>query len=179
MKFAFVAPSGSGKSTIIEQILHKFPQFVLSKSYTTRAKRNLHDNEYLFICEDQFLKLKEERFFLETEKIFSNWYGTPLLSNEDVIFNIDINGLYSLRKFFPIISIGIFVPRDEVEKRLYARSDTTDIEKRMKRYSFEISEVRKSDFIVMNDSLEDAIKIVSDIFIVLLHKQKILSFFNH
>lgn len=171
MKFAFISPSGAGKTTIINFILQKFPFFSFSKSYTTRTPRNFDDNEYIFVSKEEFIKKKEDNFFLESEELFSNFYGTPRIENENIIFNIDIKGLYSLKKLFRVISIGIIAHPTELEKRLIMRGES-NISERMQRYTFEISQMKNLDFLVINDNLNIALKVVEDIFNIYLHNQK-------
>jgi guanylate kinase len=164
MKFAFVSPSGCGKTTIVNLILNEFPYFVLSKSYTTRAMRHEKDDEYIFVTREEFHSLQGRGFFLETEEIFSNLYGTPAIYEENIIFNIDIKGINNLKKLFPVISIGIYTSKDHARSRLINRGDTTNIDERMSRYEFEIHEMKKLDFMIENENLEDALTKVRAIF---------------
>ena len=117
------------------------------------------------------MKLKETDFFLETEEIFSNFYGTPKTEKEDLIFNIDIKGLYNLKRSLNLISIGIITSPFELEKRLIARGDK-DIKERMKRYPFEVSRMKNLDFLVINDKLDVAFSLVEDIINIHIHKKK-------
>jgi guanylate kinase len=175
MKFAFVSPSGAGKTTIVNWILKRFPSFSFSKSYTTRKPRGLEDQEYIFISEKEFLEKKEEGFFLESERVFSNFYGTPPIKDEDVIFNIDINGFYKLKNLFEIVSIGIIVDPHELKKRLLLRGDCNILE-RLKRYSFEMNAMKALDFLVINDKLDDALRTVESIFNIYIQKRRALHF---
>ena len=91
------SPSGVGKTTLTKKIQQKYPNFIISVSYTTRLPRSneVDGVDYNFISVDQFKKLIEERKFYEFAKIFNNYYGTlksyidnKILKN-DILFDID------------------------------------------------------------------------------------------
>lgn len=84
--------SGSGKGTILKKLLSFCPELELIKSYTTRKKRDDADF-YSFVTLEEFLRLKEKKFFLECNQYSGEWYGTPVQSciNKGKIAVIEIN----------------------------------------------------------------------------------------
>jgi guanylate kinase len=77
--FVVSAPSGAGKTTIVKNVLSSLPELSFSISVTTRAKRgNENDGvDYHFISEEEFLKRIEKNDFIEWEKFYDYYYGTP------------------------------------------------------------------------------------------------------
>lgn len=166
--FIISAPSGGGKTSLIKEILTKIPNLVLSISHTTRAPRpgEVHGKNYFFVSEAEFLKLQKEGDFLESAKVFDNYYGTSkkwvkdqLQKNNNVILEIDWQGANIVRQQLATIGIFILPPSKEVlAKRLAARQqDSVEvISKRMQKAGQEISHYAEYDYIVINDSFEQA-----------------------
>ena len=65
--FVFAAPSGAGKTTLVHAVVTKHPELRFSISYTTREPRINEANEvdYLFVSEDEFMRLRDEGEMLE------------------------------------------------------------------------------------------------------------------
>ena len=68
-------PSGAGKGTLIQAVLKKRPEAMVSVSATTRAprpgeKEGIH---YFFVSKEKFEKMIQEHAFLEYACVF----GTP------------------------------------------------------------------------------------------------------
>jgi guanylate kinase len=120
------APSGAGKTTIVRHLLKKFDSLAFSVSATTRERRanEVEGKDYYFIPVDKFKSLVAENAFLEWEEVYeNNFYGT--LKNEverlwalgkHVIFDIDVQGAFNLKKEFPTQTLTIFIkpPSPEV-----------------------------------------------------------------
>ena len=73
------SPSGAGKTTICKYLLKKLINVDLSVSYTTRNKRSneIEGKDYYFTNKEKFIELKRKNFFIETAKIFNNYYASP------------------------------------------------------------------------------------------------------
>ena len=71
------SPSGAGKTTICKYLIKKLNNVDLSVSYTTRNKRSneIEGKDYYFTSKEQFIELKRKNFFIETAKIFNNYYA--------------------------------------------------------------------------------------------------------
>ena len=161
-------PSGVGKGTIVNELLKK-GDYALSVSCTTRAPRvgEREGVSYFFISREKFLSMIEEDGFLEYDNHFENYYGTPKefvqkqLQTKNVILEIEVNGAFKAKKSYPEAVLIMIVPPsvDELKARLVGRGTETaeDIEERLARLDYELSQKDKYDYTVVNDDLERAI----------------------
>lgn len=174
--FIISGPSGAGKGTVCEAVLREHPEIALSVSVTTRAPRE-HETEgvsYYFVSKERFLKMIDEGALLEYSCHFENYYGTPkepvlqnLQAGRDVILEIDVNGALQVKKNYQD-SILIFVlppDRKVLRKRLTDRGTETpeQIEERLQRFDFELSNKQRYDYTVVNDVLSVAVRQVEEI----------------
>lgn len=171
------SPSGGGKTTIAKELMNKYPKIKFSISATTRAPRpnEIDKKDYYFISKDEFMQRIQNNEFVEYEEIFGNYYGTlnseisrALDSDELLIFDIDIQGAYSIKKAFPDEALLIFLTPpslDILENRLRGRRTETDeqIRNRLSRAKMEISAADDFDYIVVNDVLSDTFTKVDEI----------------
>lgn len=165
-------PSGAGKTTLYKQLLED-PKFkgrlVKSVSVTTRPKRRgeRHGKDYFFVSTKMFFYKSRRGHFLESEKVFDNYYGTPKKSVEDVLrmgknvlLCIDVKGAKTIyRKFPKVVTIFIKTPSMAVlEKRLQVRgSEQGDaVRIRLKTAREELKEVKCYDYVIVNDDLRRA-----------------------
>jgi guanylate kinase len=162
-------PSGAGKGTVCQEFLKRHPETLLSISMTTRQPRKgeIDGVNYFFRDIKTFEGLIEEGGFLEYAKVYGNYYGTPrgfvnqnLLSGKDVILEIDIQGALQVKdKFDEGIFIFIVPPTmDELRRRIEGRGSETPEEllKRFKSSYSELQFITRYDYLVINDSVEDA-----------------------
>ena len=168
-------PSGVGKGTIVKTLVKRREDVVESVSCTTRAPREgeRHGREYFFLSKEEFLKRVDEGDFLEYDEHFGNYYGTPksfvkeMLESKSVILEIDVVGALNAKKAFPDCKLVMIVPPslEELKRRLIGRNSETEeeIEKRLSRLEYELSKKDEYDFVIVNDDLEEAIKVLSDI----------------
>jgi GTPase SAR1 family protein len=80
-------PSGTGKSTILKRLFEEYPdKFGFSISHTTRGPRNGEEDgrEYYFVKKEDFLKLVDEKGFIEHAQFGSNHYGTSIKAVNDI-----------------------------------------------------------------------------------------------
>ncbi len=168
-------PSGVGKGTIVKTLTKRREDVVESVSCTTRAPRTgeIHGREYYFLSKDEFLRRISEDDFLEYDEHFGNYYGTPKsfvrekLKEKHVILEIDVVGALNAKKAFPESVLVMIAPpsMEELKRRLKGRGTETDeeIENRMDRISYELSQQDKYDYVIVNDDLEEAIAALSNI----------------
>ena len=183
------SPSGAGKTTICKYLLKKMKNIDLSISYTTRQKRGneIDSKDYYFTDNHNFLKLKKNKYFIETAKIFNNHYGSPYLNinksfknGNHILFDIDWQGARKLRKNFDktkIIDFFILPPnKKELEKRLISRNQDKEeiVNKRLESYSNDIVHWHDYDYVVINDNLESCFKQIESI--INNSKNKIINF---
>ena len=165
------APSGAGKTTIVKHLLACNRGLAFSVSATTRSMRTgeLNGKDYFFIPESDFRKLIEADELLEWEEVYKGtFYGTlksevKKLMNEGhhVIFDVDVVGGLNIKKFYGDQALSVFVSPPsvtELEARLSGRkTDSTEtIRKRVEKAGWELDFAPAFDFILVNDSLEEA-----------------------
>ena len=165
------APSGAGKGTIISELLKNDNKGRwLSVSTTSRSIRtnDIPGVTYNFVTEEEFKEKIKEDYFLEYTNYSGNYYGTPkeyinekLNKGIDVILEIEIEGASNVKKIFPdAICIFIMPPSlKELVRRLKKRGTDSDekIVERFKKAYQEINEVKKYNYVVVNDNIEDAV----------------------
>ena len=169
----FSAPSGSGKTTIVRQLLQKYPQFEFSVSATSRAPRGQEVDgvDYYFLTEEEFLRRIEADAFVEWEEVYNGTcYGTLRSEMERIwakgnviIFDVDVMGGINLKHIFGESACSIFIKAPSVEalrERLIGRgTDSMEtIEKRVAKAEFELSKAGEFAFVVVNDSLDEAVE---------------------
>ena len=176
------SPSGVGKTTLTKKIQQKYPNFIISVSYTTRLPRSneVDGVDYNFISVDQFKKLIEERKFYEFAKIFNNYYGTlksyidnKILKN-DILFDIDWQGTNQLSKYKNLRLIKVFlIPESKLElkKRLTNRNQNTkkELEERLDSFELDVKKWNDYDYILINKNLDVCFKQLENI--ILNHKK--------
>ncbi|MBQ7879941.1 MAG: guanylate kinase [Clostridia bacterium] len=172
---AVSGPSGVGKGTLVKTLIKRRADVVESVSCTTRAPREgeVHGREYYFLDKADFLKRIKENDFLEYDEHFGNFYGTPksfvqeTLKERSVILEIDVVGALNAKKAFPDCVLVMIAPPslEELKNRLQGRGTETDeqIENRLSRLEYELSQKDKYDHVVVNDDLEKALKELEDI----------------
>lgn len=167
----FSAPSGSGKTTLVKYCLETFPQLAFSVSCTTRAPRGSEADgvDYHFLTPAQFREKIAEDAFVEFEEVYTDkYYGTLKSEVADiwsrgsvVIFDVDVKGGISLKKYFGEKALSIFIMPPsvaELERRLVSRAtdDAETIRTRVAKAQEEIAFHSQFDQIVVNDNLEQA-----------------------
>jgi guanylate kinase len=168
--FVFAAPSGAGKTTLVHAVVRKHPELRFSISYTTREPRINEANEvdYLFVDEDEFMRLRDEGEMLEYARVFDNYYATSrsqvekhLADNRNVVLEIDWQGARQVRESMPeCVTIFILPPSlAELERRLRdRRTDKPEvIERRLRDARSDMSHWEEFDHVIINDDLDQAI----------------------
>ena len=155
---AISGPSGVGKGTLVKALLAEREDVTVSVSCTTRPPRagERDGKEYFFLTRAEFERRIAEDDFLEYDEHFGNYYGTPksfvreTLKKKSVILEIDVVGALNAKKVFP--------SEEELKKRLKARNSETEeqIANRLERMEYEFSKKALYDYIVVNDTLENA-----------------------
>ena len=167
--FIISAPSGAGKTSLVRSICSSCDFIVPSISFTTRKKRDseISDKDYYFITQEEFDQKVINNEFLESQKVYGNYYGTGinetsnLLKNgKDVILEIDYKGMMRIKQIFPLaISIYIVPPSVEsLRERLGTRGQDTDevIKHRMRSSIHELVYSKFADYVVVNDNFTQA-----------------------
>jgi len=83
----FIGPSGSGKSTIVRTLVER-RVVTVHPTWTTRPRRAdeaAGSVEHRFVSESEFLRLRDQGFFLHAVQMFGlpYWYGLPTIDWSD------------------------------------------------------------------------------------------------
>ncbi len=171
-------PAGVGKGTVVAKSVEQADgRIYLSISATTRAPRPIDEEgvTYFFKTKEEFERMIENNELLEWASYVDNYYGTPkkpvmdaLNEGKDVILEIEVQGALKVKENFPEAVLTFIVPPslDELENRLRGRNTETEeqILKRLSTAKGEFSMIEKYDYVVENDTVENA---VSDLFSIL------------
>lgn len=163
-------PSGVGKGTVRKSLFERCDHdMMFSVSMTTRLPREgeVDGQDYYFVSKEEFEKRIEEGKFLEYAKFVNNYYGTPLDKVEEqlnqgneVVLEIEIQGAMQVKKKMPeAVFIFIAPPSlEELDKRLHKRGTESEeiIKERVDKAISELSMANLYDYIVVNDTVENA-----------------------
>lgn len=177
--FVLSGPSGSGKTTLHNSLLRdkKISQkLVKLVSATTRKRRGKEKSgkHYLFFTKKDFLSCAKRGYFLEWQKVFTDYYGTPkvnaekvLKTGKNVLLCIDVKGakvIFRKRKD----AVGIFIKAPSVaalKTRLKKRGteDASTVSRRLAVAKQELKEAKRYRYVVVNDKLSKAVSKLKNI----------------
>jgi len=164
-------PSGVGKDTIIDALRRheretgreNHRHYVVT--VTTRAPRagEVDGVDYRFVGREEFLRIREERGFLEANEVHGNWYGSPrdqvraaLAVGKDVILKIDVQGAQVVKEQVSQALLIFVIPpsMEALFQRLRARATETadELELRQRNAALEIARQNDYDKIVTNET---------------------------
>ena len=168
-------PSGVGKGTLVKRLVKEREDVVECITCTTRLPREgeVHGREYFFLSKAEFEKRIEEDGFLEYDKHFDNYYGTPksfveqTLKEKSVVLEIDVVGALNAKKVYPDSVLVMIAPpsKEVLAARLKGRGTETDeaIARRLERLDYELSQKDKYDCVLVNDDLEETYRQFSNL----------------
>jgi guanylate kinase len=169
------SPSGAGKTTLTRMLLQdKALDLSLSISVTTRPRRSSEADgiHYNFVTKQRFQQMKGAGDLLEAAEVHGYAYGTPrapveavLAQGRDMLFDIDWQGALQVREALgaDVVSVFILPPSmAELRARLDRRAEDTAaaIFKRLENAKREIDRWRLYDYVVINDDLQRAYRLV-------------------
>ena len=163
-------PSGSGKTTLYKKILKDKTfrgRLIRSVSATTRPKRRgeIHGRDYLFMTRKEFLAKKKRGYFLETQKVFTDYYGTPLASVRKILMDgkntllcIEVKGAQVvMRKKQGTVSVFVKPPSVKILKERLKKRATEgrhELARRVNRTQMELAQARYYDYQIINNDLK-------------------------
>jgi len=164
-------PSGAGKDTVCNKLVDEQRNIWISVSMTSREprKNEVNGKDYFFITKEEFEEKIKNEEFLEYAVVHNNqYYGTPkskieekLSNGIDVILVIDIQGALKIKEQIEeALFIFILPPSmEELKKRLIERNTETKekILERFKAAYNEINEIKKYNYVVVNDRVDYAV----------------------
>ncbi|HOA78043.1 MAG: guanylate kinase [Bacilli bacterium] len=163
-------PSGVGKGTVRDALFAmKGHNLVYSVSMTTRPPRagEVHGHDYYFVTREEFEENIRAGKMLEHAEFIGNYYGTPLEAVSEnlnagleVVLEIEVQGAEQVRQKMPeAVFIFIAPPSlDSLYNRLRRRGTESEevIRQRIEKAKREINLAYKYDYIVVNDTVENA-----------------------
>lgn len=167
--FVFSGPSGTGKTTLAWEVVRQVPSTEFSVSYTTRPPREGEQEgvDYRFVSRPDFERRREAGELVEWAEVFGNLYGTDRVdlervidSGRDIVLDIDIQGAIQVRQAMDDAVLVFILPPDfeSLRRRLLGRATDPDdvIARRLAAARSEIERAFDFDYLVVNDTLEDA-----------------------
>ncbi|ERJ13415.1 guanylate kinase [Haloplasma contractile] len=163
-------PSGVGKGTVRKALFNiDRHNLEYSVSMTTRSPRlgEQDGKDYYFVSKDEFENRIKEGKFLEYAEFVGNYYGTPLDKVEErlnvgkeVVLEIEVQGAMQVREKMPEAVFVFIAPpsRDALRERITGRATEPEkiINQRMDKADREFDVAHKYDYIVVNDTVENA-----------------------
>lgn len=143
--FVYTGPDGSGRKTISKMVATMFDMETVI-SYTTRPPRHYEKDgeDYHFVSEEEFMKMKDNGEFLEHVEIEGFHYGireedvVKAFENHNLIYlTLNPEGAEKLKKMYgdKVMRIFIYADRDTVIERQRARQDDEEaIARHMRQY---------------------------------------------
>jgi guanylate kinase len=184
--FIISGPAGSGKGTIVSRV-RELAQFDFSVSATTRSPRpgEEHGVHYYFIDKTEFEGKIEAGEMLEYAQYVGNYYGTPkkpvedaLAAGRNIVLDIEVKGALQVKEKMPDAVMIYILPPDyeTLLARIRGRGTESEevIQKRMAEARIEIETFPKYDYVVINDTVEQAATDVLSI----LHTEKMRTMRN-
>lgn len=168
--FVISGSSGVGKGTVIEKFLKRNPEFKLSISCTTRAKRDGETEgvNYFYITKEEFISSIDNCEFLEWAEFSGNYYGTKkayvqkkLSENQKLILEIETQGALQVKHQMPEAVLIFIAPPSyqDLEFRLRNRKTESEeaIEQRLDFVKIEMENSQYYDYMIINDELDRAV----------------------
>jgi guanylate kinase len=162
-------PAGVGKGSIVRKMMDYDENIVLSVSATSRPPRATEAEgvNYFFKTREQFEAMIKNDELLEWVEYCGNYYGTPkewvcreVEKGKVVVLEIEVDGASNIRRLFPDCVLCFVIPPDfkELENRLRGRGTETDdsVKARLTRAIEEFKLIDKYDYLIMNDTIENA-----------------------
>jgi len=172
-------PSGVGKGSINSRLLtNEKLHLAYSVSMTTREKRNAEIDgiNYFFVDHNQFRHAIKNSELIEYAEFIGNYYGTPRKAVEqqvkkgtNVLLEIEVEGATQvIQNEKNVLSVFLMPPSlAELQSRIQNRATEPHdvIKERLAKALVEIPLKRNYQYIVRNDTIENAIAKMTDIFI--------------
>jgi guanylate kinase len=170
------APSGAGKTTLVHALLGRAANLQFSTSYTTRTPRaaEIDGKDYFFVSKREFETLRAAGAFLESARVFDNYYGTSravvedmLARGQSVLLEIDWQGAQQVRLSAPdALTVFIMPPsKPELERRLRGRGTDPEhvIARRLADAVADMEHWQEFDYVVVNRDVEQATRALEQI----------------
>ncbi|HEV8700127.1 MAG TPA: guanylate kinase [Candidatus Polarisedimenticolia bacterium] len=171
--FVISAPSGAGKTTLCKRLLDEDRDIAFSVSTTTRPPRDGEKDgiDYHFVGRPEFERRREQGEFVEWAVVGGHLYGTSARSvqeaaerGQDILLDVDTQGAMSIRRLIPEAVLIFVLPPGRAALRVRLEKRGTDApEEVARRLGLARGEVEKCpayDFVIVNDDLEEAYRLL-------------------
>jgi guanylate kinase len=169
--FILSGPSGVGKGTVCQRLRHLLPCLIQPVSVTTRMQRpgEIHGEHYWFVEPSAFEAKRQAGELLEWVEYNGCFYGTEtaqvahaLERGNTLLLEIDTHGALTLKAKFPNEAYLMFLTppslailRQRLETR--ATNSPEDIERRLQRAHWELTQQERFDLSLENQHLETTV----------------------
>ncbi len=154
-----IGPSAVGKTEIAKELKNLYNiQKVIT--HTTRKKRQneINDVDYHFVTVEEFIKLKNQNYFVETTIYNGNYYGTSKeeIKNDKVLI-VDTNGKNNFLNLHDKDIVIFYIMADENKRieRMKSRGDSEETIKNrilFDRINFNNESKNGVDFFINNEN---------------------------
>ena len=169
--FVISGPSGSGKTTLVSKLVgDKDLRGYVAKSVsvTTRTPRlrEKSNKDYYFLSNEEFLRQRRRKKFLEWTRYLGYYYATPrdfveeaLSQGRSVFLSLDLQGASRIRRLYPRRAITVFIrppSLNALRERIRARSpeaDRQEVTRRLGLAGGEMLAAREYDYCLINRDL--------------------------
>lgn len=171
-------PSGVGKDAVLKSLQERNLPLHFVVTMTSREPRNGEEDgvDYFFVSREKFEELIKKNEFIEHAIVYQDYKGIPkkqireaLVSKQDVILRVDVQGAQTLRRLCPDALLIFLIPTNEKEwyERLRNRkTETTEsLKLRLKTAKEELEYLSEFDYVVVNaqDRLEETVNTIVSI----------------
>ena len=169
--FVISGPSGVGKNSILNRIVASRDKVQYSISATSRAMRpgEVDGESYYFVTREKFEDMLAHNELLEYAEYVGNYYGTPIRpiveateNGIDIVMDVEVIGAHKIKKAIPeAVLIFVAAPSFEaIRERLLGRGDVSPekMEQRLTHAKWECTQASTYDYIVLNDSIDQAVE---------------------
>ena len=176
--YVLSAPSGTGKSTLAKRLVNQVADLNFSVSFTTRKPRpgEVHGKDYFFVDDATFDRMVAEDGFVEWVHVYDRRYGTGkawiqdrLASGTDILLDIESQGAARVHAAIPDAVMVFLLPPSagELSARLRGRGDESEeqVRIRLEYARHELSQFAAYDYLVVNDTVEEAYRKLESIII--------------
>lgn len=150
-----VGDSGVGKSTIVSKILNKLDNVNLVKSYTTREKRNVFDDDHIFINDMD----EVDGNIIASTIINGNFYGASdkqFYENMINLYIVDDKGVMDIKKYFKNeIILTLKIERNPKNIKIPIERKN----RKIKKYNISYDEIIYNDYHIDN-AVDEVIKCI-------------------
>ena len=164
------SPTAGGKTTVCAELIKSDRTSVRSVSCTTRKPRKGEKNgvDYFFVSEKTFKENIKRGVFLEWAKVHDSYYGTPakpagtqLRKGKNVILTIDVKGGSLVKRNFRDACLIFLLPPSfkemlrRIKRRGTERREAVNL--RLKTAEKELGEIAGYQYLVINDTVKNAV----------------------